>query len=189
MTTQNLVICLSEARRSRGIPAARTLPSRDTGSAQDTPTPVTSTRHEPVELNLEDRAEQVSAAMAAWSGAATMEAEELVPLLTSLISDVMQDPGMARKTGVRRVDQALEARFGEARLGRVALMTPQELLALEGVGLASLDQVIAELASHGAFSVPELVCGLGKADIEVSAELPDSIRELAAGMPGHAPSF
>lgn len=189
MATQNLVICLAEARRSRGMPAFR---ARSTSSEGTDPAPhqeVAPVRNGPVEQSLEDRAEQISKAMTEWNGSVMMSAEELLPLLLSLVSEIRQDPGMARKTGVPRVDQALEARFGEAHLGRVALMTPQELLALEGVGRTSMDQVIAELGRHGAFSVPELVCGLGKADIEVSAELPDSIRELAAGMPGHAPVF
>jgi hypothetical protein len=176
------VIDLNMARRRRGLsPAPSTLnPSPDRRPAvEDEALP-------PLDADPEALAQRVHLAMRGWAGDAIMSESDLEGLLPSLISDVQKDPEMQKPSGVARVDRALESRFGDARIGRVALMTPQELLDLDGVGRSSLDQVIAELARHATLSVPELVCGRGKATLREESDLPELCADLLAEVPGYA---
>lgn len=135
---------------------------------------------------MQDFSGRVAAAITAWTGQEMMSPLALMTLLPSTIHDIGQNPEMQRKTGIPRLDRALILRYGDARLGRAALMTPQEILSLDGVGRIALDQLIPELAKHPGLSVPELVSGRGKAGIQFTDEVPDGFFELAAGMPGRA---
>lgn len=186
MTAQSLVIDLAAARRSRGLPSARPrtpLHHRKTErSPRETPLPL-------FEGTVQDLSERVATAIMERTGHDVSSPLDLMALLPASIQDIGRDPEMQRKTGISRLDRALTYRYGDARLGRAALMTPQQILSLDGVGRIALDQLIAELERHSALSVPELVSGRGKAGIQVTDEAPDGFFELAAGMPGHAALF
>lgn len=182
MQTQSVVIDLNMARRHRGLspaPSAIRSSSGRSPEAEDAALP-------PFDADPESLAQRVHLAMRGWAGDAIMSESELEGLLPCLISDVQKDPEMQKPSGVARVDRALESRFGDARIGRVALMTPQEILALDGVGRTSLDQVIAELSELVTLSVPELVCGRGKATLREESELPELCADLLAEVPGYA---
>lgn len=183
MTTQSLVIDLAAARRSRGLPSVPSGPTESSGKL-DWPT---SKLPPPLfEGTVQDLSGRVASAMTEWAGHEMMPSLELMMLLRSTIQEIGQDPDMQGTTGIPRLDRALILRYGDARLGRAALMTPQEILSLEGVGRIALNQLIPELAKHSALSVPELVSGRGKAGIQFTDEVPDGFFELAAGMPGRA---
>jgi hypothetical protein len=177
---QHIVVSFSEARKARGLPAPKTPPSEPTPAEKE----ISATGPEATGATLE-RANQVVEAMAAWGEHDEMSAADVQPLLSGLIRDIMNDHGMQQVTGVDQLDRALEGRFGHASLGRVALMTPQEILSLEGVCTTTLDQAIAELAKRSALSIPELICGRGKAGIQEGGHLHDSFFEIAVGMPGY----
>lgn len=178
--SQHLVISLAEARKARGLPAPKPYPTEASAPEND----VSEAGPEATGATLE-RANQIVEAMAAWGEHDEMSAADVQPLLSGLIRDIMNDHGMQQVTGVDQLDRALEGRFGHASLGRVALMTPQEILSLEGVCTTTLDQAIAELAKRSALSIPELICGRGKAGIQEGAHLHDSFFEIAVGMPGY----
>lgn len=186
MTPQSLVIDLAEARRSRGLPSARPHPTLSPRTFEDAPDEAPPPLFEG---GVQDLSERVAEAMADWAGHEMTSPLELMTLLPSTIQDIGQDPEMQEKTGISRLDRALSLRYGDARLGRAALMTPQEILALDGVGRIALDQLIPELAKHPALSMPELITGRGKAAIQITDEVPEGLLELAAGMPGRAAPF
>lgn len=181
MTTQSLVIDLTGARRSRGLPSVQ---SRSTCRTRNLDQVASKAPPPLFEGTVQDLSERVATAMTEWADHEVMSSLELMALLLSTIQNIGQDPEMQRKTGIARLDRALSLRYGDARLGRAALMTPQEILALDGVGRIALDQLIPELAKHAALSVPELVCARGKAGIHVTHALPDEFFELAGGMLG-----
>jgi hypothetical protein len=182
MTTQHLVIDFAEARRARGLPSC----VMQTARKEPEMKPATATPPPLFDGGVQDLVNKVAEAVLDWNGQQVMSPMELLTLLHSTIHDIAQDPDMMSQTGITRLDRALIARYGDARLGRAALMPPQDILALDGVGQIALDQLISELAKHSALSVPELVCGRGKSGIQFNADIPDGFFELAAGMPGHA---
>ena len=113
-----------------------------------------------------------------------MSGSDIEAFLFNLVGDVDRDPAMQSKTGIQALDRALVQHCGDARLGRVALMTPQEIMAIGEPGEALLEQAIARLSDHRLLTIPELICGRGKARLQQGSEMPGWVLDLASGLPG-----
>lgn len=187
MTPHSVVIDLATARHVR-----RQCPEEVTGDRDlSCDLVIRNIDPDPLPLfegDLEDLVRRVAGAMMAWNGHATMSFGQLTTCLLGTVFDISQDPRMLSGTCVCRLDRALTSHFGDARLGRVALMTPQEILALEGVGTTAFDHVISELEGRPALSVPELITRRGKAGLRQDASMSEDLLAFAFGLPGHGMS-
>lgn len=185
--TQAQVISLDEIRKSRG-PVQRQFPAEEAPvSAQA----LAAAFRAATELSALTR--RVVAAMEGWSRlSGPMPPEEVNRVLPGLVGSIREAPGLSRKTGVEQIRKALEARFGDASLARAALMTPQELLDLPGVGRAALSRLIVELSGEAPMTVPELVTGTGKAQFDlvpVGRDRVEALVGLRGVMRGAPPSL
>lgn len=160
--TQAQVISLDEIRKRRGPVQHPTQAEEAPVSAQA----LAAASRAATELSALTR--RVVAAMEGWSRlSGPMPPEEVHRVLPGLVGSIREAPGLSRQTGVEQLRKALEARFGDASLARAALMTPQELLDLPGVGRAALSRLIVELSGEAPMTVPELVTGTGKAEFDL----------------------
>lgn len=160
--TQAQVISLDEIRKRRGPVQHPTQAEEAPVSAQA----LAAASRAATELSALTR--RVVAAMEGWPRmSGSMTSDEVHKVLPGLVTSIREAPGLARKTGSSQVRKALESRFGDASLARAALMTPQELLDLPGMGRAALSRLISELAEEAPMTVPELVTGTGKAQFDL----------------------
>jgi hypothetical protein len=113
---------------------------------------------------------------------------DLLRHVATLEAAVRGEPLLGRETRVVRVRDGLRARNGDASLARAALMTPQELLDLPGVGRASLDLLVGELSALHPLSVPELIMGRGKTELQSGHQAAGAVLEFMRGLQGEATS-
>ncbi len=171
--TAGRVICMGEARRRRGMmtpapaPEPPVVPDRAlVAAAQEA-------------MELADLTRRVEAAVIAWAGLrpppAAASVREQMPLL---VAAIRAEPGFSRETASPALRAALRDKFGDARLSRAALMTPQQVLDLPGVGKDELTDLIEELGARSPLTIPELVTGTGKASLRMSRDGSERIRAM-----------
>lgn len=160
--TQAQVIQLDEIRKRMGPALKLTQGEDDQVSAQAL---AAASR---AAADLSDLTRRVIAAIQGWARLNDpVEPDVIRKFIPGMVASIRNEPGFARRTRVEPIRKALEARFGDGSLARVALMTPQELLDLPGVGRAALSRLIVELSGEAPMTVPELVTGTGKAQFDL----------------------
>lgn len=182
MTAQPMVIDFETARKAR----CQVLTSDASAPDEDRRTDRNARQSRADRIAIKRLARRVSAAMADWGESPPLPADsDLEERLTSMIADIWQSHDLLKEPRDRRLARVLRSELEDARLARVSLLTPQDLLSLPKVGRASLDQLIDELAEHSPLTLPELITGRGKAALQL-VETPDIQFELSTIM---APDF
>lgn len=171
--TNERVICMSEMRlrRKGGLPPPPSewdpVPDRAlVAAAQEA-------------MQIADLARRVEAALRSWPSLRPHDdAGWIRGHLPVLVGAIRAEPGFTRETASPALRVALRDRFGEARLERAALMTPQELLALPGVTEEQFSTLIGEFGGLTPLTIPELVTGTGKASLRMSLDGSERVRAM-----------
>jgi hypothetical protein len=137
------------------------------------------------EMSIRERLDQ---AMMSWnitmSGMPAQNGQRApLPIyaIPTLLSDIRNDPSLNRPVRDVRAHRALEP-TGDTSLRRLALMTPQEILALKGCGRGVLKRVIRELSEARSITLPEIVTGTGKLSLDKVEPAPfDDMSERILG--------
>lgn len=146
----------------------------------------TDTESHVIEMSIRERLDQ---AMMDWNitspGVETQNGQKAplpIHAIPTLLSDIRNDPHLDRPVRDVRARRALEP-GGDTSLRRLALMTPQEILALQGCGRGVLKRVIRELSEARSLTLPEIVTGTGKSCLDKVVQAPDD--DLLEGFLGN----